>query len=198
MRWSEGGWRVVVVALLAVLGLQQVGSAGMIRAKATLAQYLIADAWQKTQEEGGQHRPWPWADTWPVARLLAPVEEVDLYVLAGTSGEALAFGPGLETAAAMPGGAGASVIAGHRDTHFGFLRLLDRDSPLELQVADGRTLSYRVIGAEVIDASRQQIDLDLALPGELQLVTCYPFDALRAGGALRYVVRAIPMEVQRL
>ena len=192
-------WRGAVVVLLAVLGTQQLGSAGYIRAKASLAQYLIADAWQQTLVSGGdQIRPWPWADTWPVARLAAPQQSVELFVLAGASGQALAFGPGLELASAAPGGEGVSVIAGHRDTHFGFLRSLGAGAPLELELADGRRLDYRVAGVEVVDSSRRQMELDLALPGELQLVTCYPFDAIDPGSPLRYVVRALPAEVYHL
>ena len=47
-----------------------------------------------------------------------------------------------------------------------------------------------VAGAEIVDKSETRV---LAQPpGEtrLTLVTCYPFDALRAGGPLRYVVTA--------
>ncbi|CAG0984458.1 partial sortase A, partial [Rhodocyclaceae bacterium] len=44
--------------------------------------------------------------------------------------------------------------------------------------------------AEIVDKSETRV---LAQPpGEtrLTLITCYPFDALRAGGPLRYVVTA--------
>jgi len=43
---------------------------------------------------------------------------------------------------------------------------------------------------KVVDASALRIPRDTALP-TLTLVTCYPFDAIAAGGPLRYVVSAV-------
>ena len=133
-----------------------------------------------------------------MARLQAPDQGIDVYVLEGTSGHALAFGPGLEQASARPGEDGVSVIAGHRDTHFGFLRYLEAGEALELELPNGEQLAYRVATMDVVDSASQQMELDLGLPGELQLVTCYPFDAITTGGSLRYVVRALPTEVYEL
>ncbi len=45
-------------------------------------------------ETGAPVKPWPWADTHPVARLIAPAQDADVLVLAGASGRTLAFGPG--------------------------------------------------------------------------------------------------------
>ncbi len=185
----------LVAAMLAVLGLQQLGSAGYIRAKASLAQYLIAHAWQQTLANGGEpRRPWPWADTWPVARLQAPARGIDLYVLAGAAGNALAFGPGFEVASVPPGQAGTSVIAGHRDTHFGFLRHLPAGELLLVQLPGGESLIYKVSAAEVVDSRRSLLQIRRGGANELLLVTCYPFDDLQPGGPLRYVVRAQPRE----
>ena len=57
-------------------------------------------------------------------------------------------------------------------------------------MADGRRRRYRVAQSAVVDKR----DLDPVRQGDgtrLTLVTCYPFDALRAGGPLRYVVTAV-------
>jgi sortase A len=40
-------------------------------------------------------KPWPWADTWPVARIAVPRLSVQAVVLAESSGQALAFAGGL-------------------------------------------------------------------------------------------------------
>ncbi|GGI84258.1 class GN sortase [Shewanella gelidii] len=40
-----------------------------MQAKAHFAQFLIAQAWQQTLEDQQPHKPWPWADTHPVAQL---------------------------------------------------------------------------------------------------------------------------------
>ena len=116
--------RRLVFALGSVLAVYGLGGAAYLEAKATLAQALLRGAWSRSLARGTEVRPWPWADTWPVARLSVPRLGIDQIVLAGAAGRTLAFGPGLSTAAAMPGDAGNAVISGHRDTHFGFLRAL--------------------------------------------------------------------------
>jgi sortase A len=179
--------------LLLLLGLQQLAGAALIKAKAWLAPVLIETAWAQTLARGGEPvKPWSWADTWPVARLRAPAQEVELLVLAGDSGNALAFGPGHATASATLGSAGLAVIGGHRDTHFAFLRDLPVGALLRLELPDGRWRSYAVESSRVVDASRELLPTGLA-EEVLLLVTCYPFDALQANGPLRYVVRAIPI-----
>lgn len=187
-------WRAALVLLLLLLGLQQLAGAGVIKAKAWLAPVLIEDAWTRSRANSGAPvRPWPWADTWPVARLQVPASSIDLLVLAGDTGNALAFGPGHASASAPPGERGTVVIGGHRDTHFAFLRNLKPGTAMRLQTTDGASRTYRVDTAQVVDAEVQQLNA-AATEDRLLLVTCYPFDALQAGGPLRYVVSAGPVE----
>ena len=185
--------RDVWVLLLAALGLYLLSGAGVIKAKAWLAPILIERAWQvNLRNSGGQVKPWPWADTWPVARLQAPAQNVDLLVLSGDAGNALAFGPGHAGASAPLGAAGRSVIGGHRDTHFAFLRALQPGDSLQLQLPDGGLHSYQVTSARIVDTRLEVLHRDE--PGEsLLLVTCYPFDALSSNGPLRYAVTALPV-----
>jgi sortase A len=112
------------------------------------------------------------------------------YVLAGTSGQALAFGPGLDLSADPPGQEGTAIISGHRDTHFGFLRQLQFRDRLVLQDSSGRDTEYQVTETQVIDTR----DTWLYPPPSgrhLLLVTCYPFDAIDSDTSLRYVVTAV-------
>ncbi len=125
-----------------------------------------------------------------MARLQAPGLGVDRIVLAGTSGRTLAFGPGHMDGTAAPGAPGHSLLSGHRDTHFRFLKDLAPGDALRVQRPDGGWRDYRVIGAEVIDARQARLAPDPGRP-LLSLVTCYPFDALTPGGPLRYVVTAV-------
>ena len=179
----------VVMACLLCLGFWQLGQGAYIPAKAWLAQELMQRAWLRASGGESEPAPWPWADTWPVARLLAQGGEVDLIVLAGGSGRTLAFGPGHLSASALPGDMGNSVIAGHRDTHFAFLRDVQMGDTLVVERFSGRRYLYKVIGIDVVDSRRGSLLLDTDTP-VLTLVTCYPFDAEEAGGPMRYVVTA--------
>ena len=180
----------MLLAVCIVAGFWQVGQGVYIHAKARLAQYLIADAWNKTLAGQRAVKPWPWADTWPVARIDAPAAGEQLYVLAGADGRAIAFGPGHRHGTPLPGAAGSSVIGGHRDTHFAFLRDLKRGDELTVQRADGAWRRYRVSEMQVVDKGAVHVAGNGG-PTRLTLVTCWPFDALRAGGPERYVVTAV-------
>ncbi|MBS7457866.1 class GN sortase [Coralloluteibacterium stylophorae] len=164
--------------------------AGWIHAKAALAQALLQHAWVRTLDDGHAHRPWPGADMAPVARLRVARLGIDQIVLAGDSGRVLAFGPGWAPASTAPGGgAGTRVVSGHRDTHFAWLADLRPGDALELDSASGAR-RYRVASTRVADSRRERIpvgDADVLL-----LVTCWPFDAVVAGGPQRYLVHAVP------
>lgn len=181
--------RVWIVSALLALGFWQFGQGAYIPAKAWLAQELMQRAWIRSGAGEERATPWPWADTWPVARLTATERNIDLIVLAGGSGRTLAFGPGHLSASALPGEVGNSIIAGHRDTHFQFLRKVEVGEVLGMETALGQQYLYKVVGVDIVDSRGGSLvlDTDAAM---MSLVTCYPFDALEAGGPLRYVVTA--------
>jgi sortase A len=175
--------------LLLVLGAWQLGDGLYIQAKAWLAQALIAQAWSRTLQGEARAKPWAWADTWPVARLSVPRLGIERYVLEGAHGSSLAFGPGHASETPLPGEAGNSMIGGHRDTHLAFLGQLDPGDEIFVERADGRTVSYRVAEALVLHRSETWIAHQEG-PSRLTLVTCYPLDALHAGGDQRYAIVA--------
>lgn len=179
----------LVTALVALLVLFD---AGWIHAKAALAQVLLQRAWTQTLVDGEAHRPWPWADTEPVARLQAPALGEDQIVLAGDSGRVLAFGPGWAPSSAAPGSDGRSVISGHRDTHFAWLRKLTAGDRVRMVTRSGAR-EYRVVETAVVDSREQRIEVSPA-GSSLLLITCWPFDAVVAGGPLRYVVTTVPTD----
>lgn len=179
-----------LLGLLALgLGAWQLGGAVWIQGKAWAAQILLERAWSETRGGAGQVPPWPWADTWLVARLTVPALGIERIVLAGASGRTLAFGPAYLESSAPPGSDGHTVLTGHRDTHFHFLADLALGEIVEIERPDGLRRRYRVRSAVVIDARDAHL-----LPGDdravLSLVTCYPFGAILPGGPLRYVVTA--------
>ena len=187
MRWRASRARGWIVACLLCLGFWQLGEGAYIPAKAWVAQELMLRAWNRAEDGQTNPAPWPWADTWPVARMLAKSGDVDLIVLAGGSGRTLAFGPGHLSASALPGQRGNSVIAGHRDTHFSFLKSLALGESVRVETADGHEHTYTVVDIDVIDSRRASLVLD-ADESVLSLVTCYPFNAIEPGGPMRYVV----------
>jgi sortase len=181
-------WIAWLVVILTTVGGWQVAHAGWIHAKAIVAQELIASAWKDARAGHVARRPWPWADMRPVARLSVPAHRVELFVLDNASNRALAFGPAHVGGTAAPGGPGNAVIVAHRDTHFAFLRDLHEDDVIDVETARGAA-RYRVREVAIVDKSETRV-LEAADSPQLTLITCYPFDSVRSGTALRYVVIA--------
>ena len=164
------------------------GNGLWIQAKAILAQHLISSAWQNSLEQGEPVKPWPWADTWPVASMTDHRSGRVFYILSGAQGNSLAFGPGNLHGSASPGTPGVSIVGGHRDTHFRFLKSSLPGDMLTVVNHQGNSSRWRIQGAAIHNIHQQQLLADA--DDQLILVTCYPFDALQSGGPLRYVVRA--------
>ena len=178
----------LMVCLLAV-GLWQIGEGSWIYAKARLAQLLLQRAWSRTLAGEANVKPWPWADTWPVARLVVPSLGIDQIVLEGAYGRTLAFGPGRLESHTSARDVGTMILTGHRDTHFQFLERLHRGETLLLQTRTGRWHRFMVRDGQIVDSRTASIDIDED-GGHLILVTCYPFRTLKPNQPFRYVVTA--------
>mgnify|MGYP000147361852 CR=1 FL=1 len=187
---------MVVTIMTVVSGVWHIASAGKIYAKAWLAESLLDNAWQKTKAGEQQVRPWPWADTWPVAELIVPRLGVREIILSGDSGRVLAFSPGFNEASALPGTHGKTLFSGHRDTHFTFLKDIKNGDVVEVLTANDR-FEYVVSEQQVVDQRNFVLEAAIEAHDEYELnhnslilVTCFPFDALQPGGNGRYVVVA--------
>lgn len=186
-------WRLRHFLLLPLLGgLWLFGDGLYIQTKALAAQVLLERAWDRGARSGHPAKAWSWADTWPVARLRVERLGIDLVVLEGVSGEALAFGPGRMAGLGPEYGFSTTVVAGHKDTHFRFLPKLKMGDEIIIETLRGAVEYYRVIGQEVIDHRAASL-AENPLSPMLILVTCYPFDAVSFSGPLRYVVIAEKM-----
>jgi sortase A len=183
----------LAASALMLVGVASTGQGLWIHAKAQLAQVLLERAHARTLAGEERVLPWPWADTWPVARLLAPDQGQDMIVLVGASGRTLAFGPAHVSGTASPGTDGNVALAGHRDTHFAFLDELAPGDELVLETPRG-TRRYRVTDTRVQHETQTQA-LEPSEHAQLTLITCYPFDAIVPGGPLRYVIRAIGLPI---
>ena len=183
--------RSVLILCFVAAGVVSTVEGIRIHAKAVLAQVLLQKAWADTKRGADKARPWPWADTWPIARLTTVDHGQDLIVLAGATGRTLAFGPAHLLSSAKPGQVGNMVVIGHRDSHFRFLKRLRIGDLLHLESADGVTYRYRVGEMAVVHESETGV-MAYGTTEKLTLITCYPFDAILPGGPLRYVVEALP------
>jgi sortase A len=165
-----------------------IGQGVLIHAKALVAQVLLERAFAQTLATGKPVKPWSWADTWPVARIEVPRLKKSVIALSGSSGQALAFGPGHVETSPVAGEAGTAIYAAHRDTHFAFLADLEPGDEIRVTRQDGARLRFRVTGASVVPWDSSGID-PLASGRNLVLATCWPLNA-KTTGPLRYLVHA--------
>ena len=115
--------RSVLILCFVAAGVVSTVEGIRIHAKAVLAQVLLQKAWADTKRGADKARPWPWADTWPIARLTSVEHGQDM------------------------------VVIGHRDSHFRFLKHLRIGDLLHLESADGVTYRYRVGEMAVVHES---------------------------------------------
>jgi sortase A len=179
---------VIAAILLFAGGGALLGEGLFIRAKAVVAQMLLEDAWATTVSTGKPVKAWSWADTWPVARMEFPSLERSAIVLAQGGGEAMAFGPAHVGGTPLPGEDGVSVIGGHRDTHFRFIKDLKSGDEIDVTKSNGEIVQFVVTGTAIVHANSSGINPAGSTP-RLALVTCYPFDGLTRG-PMRYIVFA--------
>jgi sortase A len=189
-----GGRRALGWAAGALLlgGALLSGRALYLRAKGELAYALIRDAWRQTVSGSRAVRPWPWADTVPIARLRVPALGLDRVVLEGASPGVIAFGPARMMNGAAPGEPGNVVLAGHRTTDFRRLEGAARGQEVVLEwMAGGRLRQrrYRVEEVRVVEPSDTRA-LEQTLDDRLTLVTCFPFGR-SPRSPQRFVVRAV-------
>jgi sortase A len=180
--------RLTATLALAFAGLVLFGQGAYIHAKALLAQVLLEKAFTETIASGRATKPWSWADTWPVARIEVKRLHASAIVLAGSSGQALAFGPGHVELTPDAGERGVAVYSAHRDTHFRFLKEVAIGDEIDITRSDGNIFRYRADGTSVVRFDASGID-PLTDGYQLVLSTCWPFDAVTPGPA-RYLLHA--------
>lgn len=180
--------RLISPLVLAITGILLFGDGAYIHAKAWLTQVLLERAFDRSIATGAAVKPWSWADTWPVARIEVKRIGASAIVLEGTSGQALAFGPGHIHQTVDAGERGIAVYAAHRDTHFRFLRNVAIGDVIDVTRRDGKRFRYRADSSAVVRFDEFGID-PAAQDAELVLSTCWPFEAVTSGPE-RYVLHA--------
>jgi sortase A len=122
-----------------------------------------------------------------LGRMDIPRLGVSVVVLQGTSSRMLRRGVGHIEGTPLPGEAGNSGIAGHRDTFFRELKDVRRDDEIEFQTAAG-LFRYQVDWVKVVAPDDTSV-LTPSNEAALTLVTCYPFYFV-GPAPNRFVVRA--------
>ena len=178
----------VTALVLALAGLVLFGQGGYIHVKALIAQVLLERAFDEAIVSGRSVKPWSWADTWPIARIEVKRLHASAIVLAGSSGQALAFGPGHVELTPDAGERGVAVYSAHRDTHFRFLKDVTVGDEIDVTRSDGKAFRYRADRASVVRFDTSGIE-PLGNGYELVLSTCWPFDAVTSGPE-RYILHA--------
>jgi len=158
-------------------------------AKAWLSQQLIMLGWEQTKITKEPSPPWPWADTTAIAKMEISRLNKSIILLKGTDPTTLAFSAGAMHQFSTLTNNRPFVAAGHRDTHFNFLENVQLKDIIKVDDIHGNSSHYEVENIDIIDSSKTPLLLDVDT-AKLHLITCYPFNAMRAGGSLRYMVKA--------
>jgi sortase A len=182
------GITIPLAFALLIAGAVLIGQGLWIHAKAMMAQVLLERAFAQTLATGQPVKPWSWADTSPVARVEFPRLGKSEIVLAGASGQALAFGPGQVERTPPAGEPGTTIYSAHRDTHFAFLGTVVTGDEVVVTRRDGVRVRFRVTGISVVRWDASGID-PYAEGRHLVLATCWPLDG-KFAGPLRYLVHA--------
>ena len=166
---------VAIAILISLAGLTLSAQGLWMHAKASLAQLLLERAFADTLRTGEDTKPWSWADTWPIARIEVPRLRANAIVLHGSSGQALAFGPGHVETTPPAGSPGTAVYSAHRDTHFRFLKDVVAGDEVVVTLRDGDTHRFHVTGTSVVRWDQSGID-PFADGSHLILATCWPLE----------------------
>src|SRR5690242_21553347 len=191
----------IFVALVLFAGVSLTARAMYLHAKADLASVLIRRAWNKTVADGQPHRPWPWADTYPIARLRIPRLGYDEVVVDGATPRRLAFGPARLFSGAGLGEPGNVELAGHRTSWFRSLEDLEAGDEIQVQWFDSRKheLRERIYTVDdILIVTPEEVPSLTPPSGDaLTLITCYPFGH-SPRSPQRFVVLASPAGPNRL
>ncbi len=183
LRWSQ--------RLLFVTGILALGYVGFTLLDAHLYEVSAKRSLEtqiQMRKEPQAVRPNPAIKRGDVlGRLDIPRLGLSVAVLQGTGSRMLRLGTGHIETTPLPGEAGNSGIAGHRDTFFRGLKNIRKDDEIHFQTATD-LFRYEVDWVKIVEPD----DISVLAPSTdstLTLVTCYPFYFV-GPAPTRFVVRA--------
>ena len=162
--------------------------------RAWIAHGLLHTAWVRTQSNGQQVEPWPWANTLPLARVSVPRLGLERIVLSNISDDGMSvFALGHSKTSVLPGEFGNSVLnILHRNTLLNFLKVLKLGDMLVLESLHSGRWHYQVSAIYIVGKTETNL-VEPSLNRRLTLISCYPCDNT---DNQRYVV--VAEEVERV
>ncbi|HEX7669424.1 MAG TPA: class D sortase [Polyangiaceae bacterium] len=131
--------------------------------------------------------PAPEADPFVLGRIEIPRVGISAIVREGDDDTTLSLAVGHIPGTARPGERGNMALAGHRDSFFRALRLIQLHDTIRIRTAS-RSYDYLVDSTEVVKPEETRL-LDPTRDAVLTLVTCYPFGWI-GHAPNRFIVRA--------
>ena len=172
-----------------ILGSFLIGDSAIFYAKGYIGQKLLNSAWDKTKKSEKRNKPWPWASTYPVGKLIIPKINFDKIIIEGADDGSMIFGSGHLIDTPLPGENGNCVIAGHRDTFFRNLEKLNIGDSLYLEGLNSDEW-YKI--KEIIICNKNDVSVIQPLQSKvLTLITCYPFNFI-GPAPKRFIIQATP------
>jgi sortase A len=192
---TQTGWKYLTIGAIAGVSLWYFAQSDlMLQAHAWVARSLLHTAWVRTQASGRQVKPWPWADTWPLARLSIPRLETEWIILANSGENTSRYALGHLESSVLPGEVGNSGVKVPKDIYFNSVISLRLGDILELESLQTGRWHYRVSAIYIVDKGNTKV-LEPCSMRRLTLVSCYPCNK-PGNNNLRYVV--IAEETERL
>jgi len=187
LRWSQRLLFIVGASALGYVGFTLLDAAFFqASAKRSLESQIQLE--QEPNEVQHEVQPKPAIKPGDVlGRLDIPRLGLSVAVLQGTGSRMLRLGTGHIAGTPLPGEAGNSGIAGHRDTFFRGLKDIHTNDEIQFQTATGLS-RFAVDWVKVVAPD----DLSVLAPSSesaITLVTCYPFYFVGPAPG-RFVVRA--------
>ncbi|OFV94226.1 MAG: hypothetical protein A3F68_08440 [Acidobacteria bacterium RIFCSPLOWO2_12_FULL_54_10] len=135
---------------------------------------------------GAKNRPPPMINS-VIGRIEIPRLNLSTMILEGDGERQLLLGAGHIPGTGLPGDAGNTVIAAHRDTFFRPLQEIAENDEIVLTTLSG-SFRYIVKSVEIADPDNTTVLQPSAEPA-LTLVTCYPFSFV-GSAPKRFIVHA--------
>jgi sortase A len=174
--WALGYWAAIVLGARLYQAAKGREFSGTLRVKAADAPPPRSGAKSDSLAEGSA-----------IGRLAIPRLGLSTIVVEGAGEHDLDLAVGHVPGTSLPGEAGNTGIAGHRDTFFRPLRFIRNNDVISVTTSEGQ-YQYRVVSTEIVNPD----DVRVLYPTKtetLTLVTCYPFFFV-GPAPRRFIVRA--------